>query len=149
MFGVARFLHSSYAKTQAVADSYKSLAKTNDLCRIGNSVAILKNGNWVVKYNSYTDIPDGHKFKNAAGDDVIRFHKNRLAYNLNLDNNAADDGLNTTAKIQGWDEENSKVCGHVATAPKFVTQFVTSTDKIVDGIPKGFDFICNGWYYNR
>lgn len=128
-----------YAKTQAVADSYKSLAKTNDLCRIGNSVAIFENGNWVVKYNSYTDIPDGHKFKNANGDEVIRFHKNRLAYNLNLDNNAADDGLNTTAKIQGWDEENSKVYDYVATAPKFVTQFVTSTDKIVDGIPsKGF-----------
>lgn len=128
-----------YAKTQAVADTYKSLAKTNDLCRIGNSVAIFENGDWVVKYNSYTDIPDGHKFKNAAGDDVIRFHKNRLAYNLNLDNNAADDGLNTTAKIQGWDEENSKVYDYVATAPKFVTQFVTSTDKIVDGIPsKGF-----------
>lgn len=128
-----------YAKTQAVADSYKSLAKTNDLCRIGNSVAIFENGNWVVKYNSYTDIPDGHKFKNANGDEVIRFHKNRLAYNLNLDNNAADDGLNTTAKIQGWDEENGKVYDYVATAPKFVTQFVTSTDKIVDGIPsKGF-----------
>lgn len=128
-----------YAKTQAVAETYKPLAKTNDLCRIGNSVAIFENGNWVVKYNSYTDIPDGHKFKNAAGDDVIRFHKNRLAYNLNLDNNAADDGLNTTAKIQGWDEENGKVYDYVATAPKFVTQFVTSTDKIVDGIPsKGF-----------
>ena len=128
-----------YAKTQSVADSYKSLAKTNDLCRIGNSVAIFENGNWVVKYNSYTDIPDGHKFKNANGDEVIRFHKNRLAYNLNLDNNAADDGLDTTAKIQGWDEENGKVYDYVATAPKFVTQFVTSTDKIVDGIPsKGF-----------
>jgi hypothetical protein len=128
-----------YAKTQAVADSYKSLAKTNDLCRIGNSVAIFENGNWVVKYNSYTDIPDGHKFKNANGDEVIRFHKNRLAYNLNLDNNAADDGLNTTAKIQGWDDVNGKVYDYVATAPKFVTQFVTSTDKIVDGIPsKGF-----------
>ena len=128
-----------YAKTQAVADTYKSLAKTNDLCRIGNSVAIFENGDWVVKYNSYTDIPDGHKFKNANGDEVIRFHKNRLAYNLNLDNNAADDGLNTTAKIQGWDEENGKVYDYVATAPKFVSQFVTSTDKIVDGIPsKGF-----------
>lgn len=128
-----------YAKTQAVADTYKALAKTNDLCRIGNSVAIFENGNWAVKYNSYTDIPDGHKFKNANGDEVIRFHKNRLAYNLNLDNNAADDGLNTTAKIQGWDEENKKVYDYVATAPKFVTQFVTSTDKIVDGIPsKGF-----------
>lgn len=128
-----------YAKTQAVADSYKSLAKTNDLCRIGNSVAIFENGNWVVKYNSYTDIPDGHKFKNANGDEVIRFHKNRLAYNLNLDNNAGDDGLNTTAKIQGWDDVNGKVYDYVATAPKFVSQFVTSTDKIVDGIPsKGF-----------
>ena len=128
-----------YAKTQSVADSYKSLAKTNDLCRIGNSVAIFENGNWVVKYNSYTDIPDGHKFKNANGDEVIRFHKNRLAYTLNLDNNAGDDGLNTTAKIQGWDEANNKVYDYVDTAPKFISQFVTSTDKIVDGIPsKGF-----------
>ena len=111
----------------------------NDLCRVGNGVAIYKNGAWSLEYASYMDIPDGHEFVNASGKPVIRFHKNRLARNLTVKNNAADDGLNSSAKIQGWDKDAQAPYEYVEAAPKFVSQFVTSTDKIVDGKPsKGY-----------
>lgn len=118
-------------------------ANENDLCRVGNGVAIYKNGAWSLEYASYMDIPDGHEFLNASGKPVIRFHKNRLARLLTVKNNAADDGLNSSAKIQGWDKNANSGQGapyeYVETAPKFVSQFVTSTDKIVDGKPsKGY-----------
>ena len=118
-------------------------ANENDLCRVGNGVAIYKNGAWSLEYASYMDIPDGHEFLNASGKPVIRFHKNRLARLLTVKNNAADDGLNSSAKIQGWDKTANNGQGapyeYVEAAPKFVSQFVTSTDKIVDGKPsKGY-----------
>lgn len=139
-----------YAKTAAAAEAFKPLAKVNDLCRIGNSISIFDGADWVHTYDTYGDIPDGHVFKNADGEDVVRFHKNRVAHLLTLDNNANDNGAGTTAKIQGWDvtageidPETGKPTGapypYVETAPKFVSQFVTSTDNIVDGVPsKGY-----------
>jgi hypothetical protein len=139
-----------YAKTTAAAEAFKPLAKVNDLCRIGNSISIFDGADWVHTYDTYGDIPDGHVFKNADGEGVVRFHKNRVAHLLTLDNNANDNGAGTTAKIQGWDvtageidPETGKPTGapypYVETAPKFVSQFVTSTDNIVDGVPsKGY-----------
>ena len=139
-----------YAKTAAAAEAFKPLAKVNDLCRIGNSISIFDGADWVHTYDTYGDIPDGHVFKNADGEGVVRFHKNRVAHLLTLDNNANDNGAGTTAKIQGWDvtageidPETGKPVGapypYVETAPKFVSQFVTSTDNIVDGVPsKGY-----------
>lgn len=139
-----------YAKTEAAAEAFKPLAKVNDLCRIGNSISIFDGAKWVHTYDTYGDIPDGHVFKNADGEGVVRFHKNRVAHLLTLDNNANDNGAGTTAKIQGWDvtageidPETGKPTGapypYVETAPKFVSQFVTSTDNIVDGVPsKGY-----------
>ena len=139
-----------YAKTTAAAEAFKPLAKVNDLCRIGNSISIFDGADWVHTYDTYGDIPDGHVFKNADGEGVVRFHKNRVAHLLTLDNNANDNGAGTTAKIQGWDvtageidPETGKPAGapypYVETAPKFVSQFVTSTDNIVDGVPsKGY-----------
>ena len=139
-----------YAKTAPAAEAFKPLAKVNDLCRIGNSISIFDGTNWVHTYDTYGDIPDGYVFKNADGEGVVRFHKNRIAHLLTLDNNANDNGAGTTAKIQGWDvtageidPETGKPTGapypYVETAPKFVSQFVTSTDNIVDGVPsKGY-----------
>jgi hypothetical protein len=132
-----------FAKTTAAANTILANAQENDLCRIGDTIAICKNKQWVVTWNSYADIEDGHLFTNAAGDEVIRFHKNRVAHFLNLDNNANDNGQGLTAKVQGWDKDandgNGAPYEYIETAPQFVTQFVSPTDKIVKGIPsKGF-----------
>lgn len=98
-----------YAATQEVAETYISFAKHNDICRIGDSISIFngETNTWEKAYNTYMDIPDGHKFANESGKGVIRFHRNRPAHLLTLKNNAGDNGQGLTAKIDGWDEENN------------------------------------------
>lgn len=128
-----------YALDEDAFNSYKALAAENDICRYGDAIYLLENGEWTQKWANYVAIPDGQVFKNSKGSDVIRFHNSRVARNLTLKNNASDDGDSSSAKIDGWNEETGKVWDYVETSPHFVTQFVAPTDKIVSGIPsKGF-----------
>lgn len=137
-----------YPKADSDYAVCKANAKLNDICRWGDEIQIWDGEKFVKFADNYAAIPDGHEFLNEDGQPVVRFHKNRTAYNLNDTNNAYDNSLDATgkgasAKILGWDKTANDGAGgvyaYVESAPQFITQFVAPTDNIVKGVPsKGY-----------
>ena len=137
-----------YPKADSDYAVCKANAKLNDICRWGDEIQIWDGEKFVKFADNYAAIPDGHEFLNEDGEPVVRFHKSRVAYNLNDTNNAYDNSLDASgkgasAKILGWDENANDGAGgvytYVESAPQFITQFVAPTDNIVKGVPsKGY-----------
>lgn len=137
-----------YPKADSDYAVCKANAKLNDICRWGDEIQIWDGEKFVKFADNYAAIPDGHEFLNEDGQPVVRFHKSRVAYNLNDTNNAYDNSLDASgkgasAKILGWDKTANDGAGGVYTydesAPQFITQFVAPTDNIVKGVPsKGY-----------
>lgn len=139
-----------YPTTDPEYEICKSIGSKNDLMRWGDAIFQHNGTEFVQLFANYDAIPDGYKFPNAAGKGVVRFHKNRTAYLLTNLNNAYDTSMDGavgySAKLQGWDENadngqggKGAVYEYVENAPKFISQFVAPTDKIVNGVPsKGF-----------
>lgn len=137
-----------YPKADSDYAVCKANAKLNDICRWGDEIQIWDGEKFVKFADNYAAIPDGHVFLNEDGQPVVRFHKNRVAYNLNDTNNAYDNSLDASgkgaaAKILGWDKTANNGAGgvyaYVESAPQFITQFVAPTDNIVKGVPsKGY-----------
>lgn len=137
-----------YPKADSDYAVCKANAKLNDICRWGDEIQIWDGEKFIKFADNYAAIPDGHEFLNEDGEPVVRFHKSRVAYNLNDTNNAYDNSLDASgkgasAKILGWDENANDGAGgvytYVESAPQFITQFVAPTDNIVKGVPsKGY-----------
>lgn len=137
-----------YPKADSDYAVCKANAKLNDICRWGDEIQIWDGEKFVKFADNYAAIPDGHEFSNEEGQPVVRFHKSRIAYNLNDTNNAYDNSLDASgkgasAKILGWDKSANNGAGavytYVESAPQFITQFVAPTDNIVKGVPsKGY-----------
>ena len=112
------------AATENKFDLFEKKASKDDLCL----------------YNGYVYVHNGTAFENQGKEDavltdgaefskngvkVIKYHKNRTAINLTADNNNGDDSNNYAAKIYNANSGSTT----------FVPQFISSTDKVVDGIP--------------
>lgn len=129
---------------------FATLAKKNDLVLLAYKKsdtepngAVLKftDGAWTKIHDSIASIPDGTEFYNSVDTKpVIRFHRNSAAVILSGDNNNTDGSNGFSAKICSWDESSS--APFPASALKFVPQFVSSMDKMINGIPSsGYDAI--------
>ena len=151
-----------YPKADSDYAVCKANAKLNDICRWGDEIQIWNGSEFIKFADNYNAIPDGWIFCNENDEPVVRFHKNRIAYNLNDVNNAYDNSLDAnnkgaSAKIQGWNGPVKKYTvtldgdtityevvegsmhPYVESAPNFITQFVAPTDNIVKGVPsKGY-----------
>lgn len=129
---------------------FATLAKKNDLVLLAYKKsetepngAVLKfvDGTWTKIHDSIASIPDGTEFYNSVDTKpVIRFHQNSAAVILSGDNNNTDGSNGFSAKICSWDESTN--APFPASALKFVPQFVSSMDKMINGIPSsGYDAI--------
>lgn len=112
------------AANQAKFDLFGTLAVKDDLCIFGGKV-YQHNGEQFVSLGTEAEIlVDGATFQ-KNNKDVIKYHKNRTAINLTADNNNGDGSNDLTAKI--YDAATGST--------NFVSQFISSTDKIVAGVP--------------
>lgn len=112
------------AANQAKFDLFGTLAVKDDLCIFGDKV-YQHNGEQFVSLGTEAEIlVDGATFQ-KNNKDVIKYHKNRTAINLTADNNNGDGSNDLTAKI--YDAATGST--------NFVSQFISSTDKIVAGVP--------------
>lgn len=112
------------AANQAKFDLFSTLATKDDLCIFGGKV-YQHNGEQFVSLGTEAEIlVDGATFQ-KNNKDVIKYHKNRTAINLTADNNNGDGSNNLTAKI--YDA--------AIGSTNFVSQFISSTDKMVAGVP--------------
>lgn len=138
------------AYSDADLTRFASLAKKNDLVVLAYAKsatepngAVLKftDGAWTKIHNSIASIPDGTPFYNSTDEKpVLRFHQNSVAVILDGDNNNTDGSNGFSAKICAWDD--SANTPYAPSALKFVPQFVSPMDKMVNGIPSsGYDAI--------
>lgn len=112
------------AANQAKFDLFSTLAVKDDLCIFGGKV-YQHNGTQFVSLGTEAEVlVDGATFK-KNNKDVIKYHKNRTAINLTADNNNGDGSNNLSAKI--YDAATGST--------NFVSQFISSTDKMVAGVP--------------
>lgn len=112
------------AANQAKFDLFSSLAVKDDLCIFGGKV-YQHNGTQFVSLGTEAEVlVDGATFQ-KNNKDVIKYHKNRTAINLTADNNNGDGSNNLSAKI--YDAATGST--------NFVSQFISSTDKMVAGVP--------------
>ena len=112
------------AATQAKFELFATKAVKDDLCLFNGNV-YKHNGTEFVSLGTEADVlVDGATFS-KNNKQVVKFHKGRTAINLTPDNNNGDGADNLAAKIY-----------NAATgSTTFVPQFISSTDKMVDGIP--------------
>ena len=129
---------------------FATLAKKNDLVLLAFTKsatepngAVLKfvDGAWTKIHDSIASIPDGTEFYNSVDTKpVIRFHQNSAAVILSGDNNNTDGSNGFSAKICSWNDDAD--APFPASALKFVPQFVSPMDKMINGIPSsGYDAI--------
>lgn len=112
------------AANQAKFDLFSTLAVKDDLCIFGGKV-YQHNGTQFVSLGTEAEVlVDGATFQ-KNNKDVIKYHKNRTAINLTADNNNGDGSNNLSAKI--YDAATGST--------NFVSQFISSTDKMVAGVP--------------
>lgn len=112
------------AANQAKFDLFGTLAVKDDLCIFSGKV-YQHNGEQFVSLGTEAEVLiDGATFQ-KNNKNVIKYHKNRTAINLTADNNNGDGSNDLTAKI--YDAATGST--------NFVSQFISSTDKVVAGVP--------------
>lgn len=112
------------AANQAKFELFSTLAVQDDLCLYDGKV-YKHNGTEFVSLGTKDEVlVDGATFsKNSKA--VVKYHKNRQAINLTADNNNGDASNELSAKI--YDAASGST--------NFVSQFISSTDKMVNGVP--------------
>ena len=112
------------AANQAKFDLFSTLAVKDDLCIFGGKV-YQHNGTQFVSLGTEAEVlVDGATFQ-KNNKDVIKYHKNRTAINLTADNNNGD----------GSNDLSAKIYDAATGSTNFVSQFISSTDKMVAGVP--------------
>ena len=112
------------AANQTKFDYFSTLAEKDDLCIFDGKV-YQHNGTEFVSLGTIDEVlTDGKEFS-KNNKPVIKYHKNRPAINLTADNNNGDGANNLSARIYDAAEGSTN----------FVPQFISSTDKMVGGVP--------------
>lgn len=126
-----------YAYTTQQKDNFANIATPNDLCydKTVNKLYYYKNNSWVerpslsdqeILFNSSAAIVgiynDGTSYNTNEKLGVIKYHKDKPANAITGDNNNQSSGNGYTARIKKSDDT-------------FISQFVSSMDKIVQGNP--------------
>ena len=117
------------AANQAKFDLFSTLAVKDDLCIFGGNV-YQHNGTQFVSLGTEAEVLVDGKTFSKNNKPVVKYHKSRTAINLTADNNNGDGSNNLSAKI--YDAATGST--------NFVSQFISSTDKMVAGVPSlGYD----------
>jgi hypothetical protein len=119
------------AASETKFNLFQSIAEKDDLCIYGGNV-YKHNGEAFESLGTEAEVlVDGATFS-KNGKEVVKYHKNRAAINLTADNNNGDGSNNLSAKI--YDAATGST--------NFVSQFISSTDKTVAGVPSlGYDAV--------
>lgn len=112
------------AATQAKFELFQTKAVKDDLCLYNGEVYQHNGTSFTSLGAADVVLVDGATFS-KNGKPVIKYHRERPAINLTPDNNNGDGADNLAAKIYNAAEGSTT----------FVPQFISSTDKMVDGIP--------------